>query len=170
MFAPTAHPRCRVHVSALGEECLGSAVLTEVQVLLNNLSKHIIPCIRGRTDFSCFDGRVPSAESQLSVLENLFCWRFHASPVPETQAACVILCFEVVLFSQKLHVCVSLKILQNKHSKYICFIILIDVVFPTSEEVKAAFLFLETFSDRHTYVCVSHGCLYVSVSRTIRVL
>lgn len=96
-------------VMCLGEKCLGSSVLTEVQVLLNNLSKHIIPCVRGRSDFSHFEGRVPSAESQLSVLENLFCWRFHASPVPQTQAACVILCFEIVLFSPKWHVCVSFK-------------------------------------------------------------
>lgn len=109
------------------------------------------PCIRGRTDFSHVEGRVPSAESQLSVLEKLFLTKSCAS---NSGSMCNFVLRSSSVLPEITCLCKSQKwcyVSQNKHSKYICFIILIDVLLPTSEEVKAVFLLLETVSDKHTY-------------------
>lgn len=103
---PITHPRHDVHISAFREKYpwifssyknSGSSEYPEI----NHLQKHILSCIRGSPDFSHFEGRVPSAESQLSFLENLFFFLeiSYQSPVSQTQAARVNLCMSSPVLS-----------------------------------------------------------------------
>lgn len=100
----------------LERSTLGSLVLTKIQVLLGNvkyiISKSTLSLVSEAALIS-----VTSREECHLLNHNYqlcrtfyFSWRFpNQSPVPQTQAACVILNIGVVLVCQKLHVCVSLK-------------------------------------------------------------